>query len=663
MTFLVAHAELDRGHSKAAIKAIEAHVKSEKDKEAVTYFAKATFECTTTSSKAYSRSSSGSRRSLLHSRQEAPRRPPRGERSSRACSPRRPAQPLKVRPRPDRRASGSRCARLRESAVYNCPLTLECMGSRTGGSGTAALDALASRTKRCARLSSRRRASFSRLWRPKGCCASNGRSAGARGGSRTTFARAPFDSIHAVPSTGPALITVSPDECSSFSMPTTSCRTGGPRASSFASCSSSIAGSCQENAVLLPPCPGVRGLRPMAAKAGARPRHPRAYSEALEDVAPLRLPTGFRPAGASHLSGARVPLRIPAAAARASPGAEGASLYPGGPRGISNGGLALVPAGALRGRNAGAQPQSRRSGRGGRLLRFSTVPIPADFPSSPRCPRPSRASGRAPSRRWPKEDVPFEDLVAFSRGSKRARGVPPLVQALFVWQEALMPDLDLGEARVRRARKRRGRASSISLCRFGPRATPLRGTWSSTPDLFHTATVEWMIDRLAPMLAAMHRTPSERLDSLSLGDGAPVELGLGTGPARFGHTAESYARTVPPIRCRARGRYDGEAADFRGARPAASALAATVARPRAPRRASPWRSCFRPALEAVVAVVAAWKRRSPYVPLDPSWPVARIEGILREIGASVLLRDSDFGSGRSFSIREAERTSSEPRLR
>ena len=42
MAFLVAHAELDRGHSKAAIKAIEAHVKSDKDKEAVVYFGKAT---------------------------------------------------------------------------------------------------------------------------------------------------------------------------------------------------------------------------------------------------------------------------------------------------------------------------------------------------------------------------------------------------------------------------------------------------------------------------------------------------------------------------------------------------------------------------------------------------------------------------------------------
>jgi pyrroloquinoline quinone (PQQ) biosynthesis protein C len=42
MTFLVAHAELDKGHSKAAIKAIEAHVRTDEDKEAVTYFGKAT---------------------------------------------------------------------------------------------------------------------------------------------------------------------------------------------------------------------------------------------------------------------------------------------------------------------------------------------------------------------------------------------------------------------------------------------------------------------------------------------------------------------------------------------------------------------------------------------------------------------------------------------
>ena len=42
MTFLVAHAELDKGHSKAAIKAIEEHVNTDGDKEAVIYFGKAT---------------------------------------------------------------------------------------------------------------------------------------------------------------------------------------------------------------------------------------------------------------------------------------------------------------------------------------------------------------------------------------------------------------------------------------------------------------------------------------------------------------------------------------------------------------------------------------------------------------------------------------------
>jgi len=42
MTFLVVHAELDKGHSKAAIKAIEEHVKTDEDKEAVIYFGKAT---------------------------------------------------------------------------------------------------------------------------------------------------------------------------------------------------------------------------------------------------------------------------------------------------------------------------------------------------------------------------------------------------------------------------------------------------------------------------------------------------------------------------------------------------------------------------------------------------------------------------------------------
>jgi pyrroloquinoline quinone (PQQ) biosynthesis protein C len=42
MTFLVAHSELDKGHSRAAVKAIEEHVRDGEDREAVIYFGKAT---------------------------------------------------------------------------------------------------------------------------------------------------------------------------------------------------------------------------------------------------------------------------------------------------------------------------------------------------------------------------------------------------------------------------------------------------------------------------------------------------------------------------------------------------------------------------------------------------------------------------------------------
>ena len=53
--------------------------------------------------------------------------------------------------------------------------------------------------------------------------------------------------------------------------------------------------------------------------------------------------------------------------------------------------------------------------------------------------------------------------------------------------------------------------------------------------------------------------------------------------------------------------------------------------------------CLATGVEAIVGIVAAWKCRSPYVPLDPSWPAARIDHILEETGARICL-------GRNFAV-------------
>ena len=53
--------------------------------------------------------------------------------------------------------------------------------------------------------------------------------------------------------------------------------------------------------------------------------------------------------------------------------------------------------------------------------------------------------------------------------------------------------------------------------------------------------------------------------------------------------------------------------------------------------------CLAFGVEAIVSIVAAWKCRSPYVPLDPSWPAARIDHILEETGARICL-------GRNFAV-------------
>ncbi len=178
-----------------------------------------------------------------------------------------------------------------------------------------------------------------------------------------------------------------------------------------------------------------------------------------------------------------------------------------------------------------------------------------------------------------------------------------------------------------------------------PEGDSFSGHLEFATDLFHPETVRWMIDRLPPMLEAIHRTPAARL-STALGASAPAGVSLGPilgaspVPDASNDTAESYARIVL-------GRADAPAVDSPARRltfseldRAASALAARF-REQGHRDGEPVALLLGAGVEAIVGIVAAWKCRSAYLPLDPAWPEPRIERILRDVGARICLRESD----------------------
>jgi amino acid adenylation domain-containing protein len=225
-------------------------------------------------------------------------------------------------------------------------------------------------------------------------------------------------------------------------------------------------------------------------------------------------------------------------------------------------------------------------------------------------------------------------LAALAEGDA---GAPTGVQVLFVWQESVIPELSLPEIRIR-AREEETKTSKFDLTlSLRPGENGLTGHVDFASDLFHAATIVRMVDCLSPMIEALHRTPDARIGQVALEGGAIQGPVLPKAPG----TAESYARTL--ARCAGEPAVDSPSGrlTFEELDLAASALAARF-RAQGHREGEPVVLCLPTGLEAIVGIVAAWKRRSPYVPLDPSWPAARRERILEELGTRIRLEEGSF---------------------
>jgi amino acid adenylation domain-containing protein len=350
------------------------------------------------------------------------------------------------------------------------------------------------------------------------------------------------------------------------------------------------------------------------------------WARALADVPPLRLPLDFARPPLPSGAGERVAVQLTARtleAARAVARREKASLF----QVILTAFQMVLSRWCGQDRFVVGTPSHNR-GRSELedVVGFfvSIVPMLADFSSEPSL---SEAFGRT-------RDFA---LAALAEGDP---GPPAFVQVLFVWQESVIPELSLPEVRIR-AREEDTKTSKFDLTlSLRPGEDGLSGHVDFASDLFQAATIVRMMDCLSPMIEALYRTPEARIGQVAF-KGSAIR-----GPVlpRARATAESYARTL--ARCAGEpavespsGRLTFEELDL-----AASALAARF-RAHGHREGEPVVLCLPTGLEAIVGIVAAWKRRSPYVPLDPSWPSARRERILEELGTRVRIGDGSFDRG------------------
>ncbi|HVR95732.1 MAG TPA: amino acid adenylation domain-containing protein, partial [Thermoanaerobaculia bacterium] len=238
------------------------------------------------------------------------------------------------------------------------------------------------------------------------------------------------------------------------------------------------------------------------------------------------------------------------------------------------------------------------------------------------------------------QDLPFEKLVE-GLGVARALDRTPLVQVLFVLQNAPMPDLEIGDLTLRPLDVHTGTAKLDLTLSLVEERDGFTGTLEYASALFEAATMERLLGHFATLLDGSLADPERAVGELPLlttaeRDQLLVEWNATAAASPVGCLHELFAaqaaRTpgAPAILFAGRATSYGELE--RRSRRLARRLRALGVGPEV--RVG---VCLERAPDLVVALLGVLRAGGAYVPLDPAYPAERLASMLTDSGAGLVL--------------------------
>ena len=360
----------------------------------------------------------------------------------------------------------------------------------------------------------------------------------------------------------------------------------------------------------------------------------------------LPLPFDHSPAPAGNHDGATVPVCLPAELAtelRDLGRAEGASLFMVLLTGFQ---LLLARWGNQRQVTVGSPVAGRSRTELGDLIGcfVNTVVLRADLTEDPSFRTLLRQVRRRCLSAYANQDFPFNRLVEELRPDRHT-GYSPLVQVMFALHQLPLPDIELPGLDVTVLPSDTGAAPfelALTLTDTGP---TLEGAFAFQTALFEPATIERLADRLHVLLESAISDPDRPVSEHPLLTATERQQ-----LARWNHTEAS----TPPVP-----RIDELFRQQARRTPAAVALAAgdreityrelddrsdRLSRVLRRRGIGPETLAgvyLRRSPELVISHLAVLKAGGAFVPLDPSYPPQRLEAMLADCQAPVLITELD----------------------
>jgi amino acid adenylation domain-containing protein len=252
-------------------------------------------------------------------------------------------------------------------------------------------------------------------------------------------------------------------------------------------------------------------------------------------------------------------------------------------------------------------------------------------------------------------EIPFGEVVEAVQ-PERSLSRLPLYQVAFSFQDVPYPPFELPGARMRVTEALSNESAKFDLQVIAiPRASQQAGAddevtmiWEYATDLFDDATVAAMERHFRVLLAAMVADPEARVSALPL---LSAEERRTIVEEWSGRETAFPRETIDRLFARqAAATPDAVALEWMGGRMTYGELDARANRlARRLRRAgvAPGTRvgvCLERSPELIVSELAAMKAGGAYVPLDPSYPAERLDFMLRDTAAPVVVTDSTFAA-------------------
>jgi amino acid adenylation domain-containing protein len=237
-------------------------------------------------------------------------------------------------------------------------------------------------------------------------------------------------------------------------------------------------------------------------------------------------------------------------------------------------------------------------------------------------------------------DLPYEALVDVLR-PERSRAYGPLVQVMFVLQPPSDAGLALSDLTVTPLYNAHEPSKFDLQVIAEPSGHVLHLYWQFNPDLFERATIGHMADAFDRLIERALTDDATAIFSVPFDSGLVGARGASDRTVlRLDEAFEAAAALHPDRRAVI---FEDECLTYGEVDRQANALAA-VLRDEGVRRGANVAICMHRSVEMIVAMLAVLKAGAAYVPMDPSHPQARLEAVLADCRARVVVTDASMAS-------------------